>query len=233
MTGRRGRSCTRRTRAETPAANTNHCNMTILPCPRRHASPMPSKSCHACRDQFKASVRAHSNSSTIDNYICFPIGCRPWVMTPRYGKEPSESAVRGGADQIRLKADHRSAPLVRQGRDYRIKILDCRLPTVYVRDMFYSGPRDRCVSGEVSAAVAGGRGFLRMRGACMKNDDFCTRKNDPSHQSGNPISCLLLSTCLKTPFQQNQWLSRKDVYFCLLLLPFTFRREGFRFLSMR
>jgi hypothetical protein len=102
----------------------------------------------------------------------------PRVITPRHGKQPSESAVRGGADQISLKADRRSAPLVRQGRDCRINFLDCRLSAAYVRDMFYSGPREGCVFQGSDARYQGSEideaWVLRMRRGVNKmttNDD--------------------------------------------------------------
>lgn len=96
----------------------------------------------------------------------------PRVITPRYGKEPSESVVRGGADQISLKADRRSAPLVRQGRDYRINFLDCRLSAVYVRDMFYSGPRERCVSVRDRVRVSRMSDMDQKPLESGRNDDF-------------------------------------------------------------
>jgi hypothetical protein len=56
------------------------------------------------------------------------------------------SAAGDGADEIRLKADHRSAPVVHQGSGFRIVFLDLPPSAVYVRLKFFFG-----TTGEVRA----------------------------------------------------------------------------------
>ena len=60
-----------------------------------------------------------------------------------------------------------------RGAFFRNIILDSPPIREYVAFMFSFERWEKCVSGRVDTAVAGGCWFLRMRGRCTKNVYFC------------------------------------------------------------
>ena len=124
---------------------------------------------------------------------------RQWVIFPPSRKGASGSSAGGRTDENGRKADHRSAPVVRHGRDRRTIILDSPFSRVYVHVMFYSGD-GKGVSWDqgwaLGAANVGGMSARRSFGEDWLHEKclLLFRQFHPLNQGTMRNSCLLLST---------------------------------------
>jgi hypothetical protein len=81
--------------------------------------------------------------------------CRLRVNCSLSGRSSVTSVAGGRADENFWRADHRSASVVRRGRNSRTNILDTRLFTMYVHFKFYFGRWERLVLVSGTAADVG------------------------------------------------------------------------------
>ena len=109
---------------------------------------------------------------------------------------------------------------VRRGSVSRKYFLDSLPLPSYVRFLFHSGWRAECAwvgsfCGEWRRTLVFANAG-RLQEKCL----LLFRPFRQLNQRVMRISCILLYTCSKRPVQQNQGVSGKNVYFCILLYTF-------------